>query len=156
MYHKPKREIYIRIYICLVTYQLHWFCSRLSFRSFPSNNTKCQAVLDSVSTWEAVALWEAVLRSDEVQSPVAFVDLAVRSFLRNKRRYWLGSLRKTPHGGYFPYRPRPHKRTIGLKPTTQPKFCRYSMKFFLIYRVIQKSNVRTCYNFLATVIMEKA
>ena len=40
-------------------------------------------------------------------------------FLRNSHKYRLGSLRKTPQGGYSSYRPRSHKRTIGFNPTTQ-------------------------------------
>ena len=40
-----------------------------------------------------------------VQSPVALVNLTFRisrDFLRNSRKYGLGSLKKTPHGGHFP------------------------------------------------------
>ena len=41
-----------------------------------------------------------------------------RGFLRNSRKYGLGSLTKTPHGGHSTYSPRSHKRTIGHKSTT--------------------------------------
>ena len=44
-------------------------------------------------------------------------------FLRNPRKYLLGSVRKTPpHGGHSTYSPRSHKRTIGQKPTTSQPF----------------------------------
>ena len=39
-------------------------------------------------------------------------------FLRNLRKYGLGSLKKTPTEGTPPYRPRSHDRTIGLTPST--------------------------------------
>ena len=72
---------------------------------------------------------DAVLRSKlvdgrcKVQSPIALVDLAVRSFPWFSPK--LAKIRpriplKDTHGGHSPYRPRSHKRTIGLKPTTQP------------------------------------
>ena len=38
-------------------------------------------------------------------------------FLRNWRKYGLGSLRNILHGGYFIYSPRSHKRTVGFKHT---------------------------------------
>ena len=44
-------------------------------------------------------------------------------FLRNSRKYGLGSLRKTPHGGHSTYRPRSLMRQSALTPTTnQPWF----------------------------------
>ena len=46
----------------------------------------------------------------QVQSPVALVELAVRGFPRNSRKYGLGSLRKAPHGGHSLV----DKRTVGL------------------------------------------
>ena len=39
-------------------------------------------------------------------------------FLRNSRKYGLGSLRKTLQGGRSPYRPRSLVRQLALKPTT--------------------------------------
>ena len=41
-----------------------------------------------------------------------------QGLLKNSHKYGLGSLRKTPTERHSPYRPRSHKRTIGLNPTT--------------------------------------
>ena len=71
----------------------------------------------------------AVLRSKleerrcrvQFQSRFLILPFAVFcDFLRNSRKYGLGSIRKTPHGGHATNRPRFHKRTIGHKLTTKP------------------------------------
>ena len=46
-------------------------------------------------------------------------------FFRNWRKYGLGSLRKTSHGGHATYRPRSHNQTVGFQPTTNPFLTKY-------------------------------
>ena len=60
----------------------------------------------------------------QVQTPVALVDLAVRSFpgfLRNSRKYGLGCLRKTPTEGILPVSPDLISRQLALM--LQPTKC---------------------------------
>ena len=54
-----------------------------------------------------------------------------RGFLRNSRKYGLGFLRKTPHGGHSTYSPRSHKRTIGLKLTITITIFYFSLSLLL-------------------------
>ena len=72
----------------------------------------------------------------QVQSPVALVEPfgVFRRFLRNSRKFELGSIRKTHIEGHSPYRPKCHKRTIGLNSTTQP--CPWRALFHYIYHLI--------------------
>ena len=68
----------------------------------------------------------AVDRRCRVQPPVALIDLSRSDFsvifLRNSRKYGLGSLGKTPYGGHSPQSPRTLELSIGLILTTQPNF----------------------------------
>ena len=76
----------------------------------------------------------------QVQSPVVLVDLAVQRFhwfLRNSRKYGLGSLRKTPPmEGHTTYSPRSHKLKIGLK-SIQPTYYDFDVCAFtkFIYKL---------------------
>ena len=60
----------------------------------------------------------------QIKNPVAFIRLSTkpfevfRGFLRSWRKYGLGSLRKSPHGGHFTYRPTSLVRKLALKPIT--------------------------------------
>ena len=51
------------------------------------------------------------------------MDIAARSFLRNSRKYRLGSLRKTPHGSHTPIGPGPTsgRLAFNLQPTIYSK-----------------------------------
>ena len=52
----------------------------------------------------------------------------------SKPLYYGTFLRKTPHGEQSPYRPRSHKRTIGLDPTTNPPL-RYNRIWEIFYHL---------------------
>ena len=84
--------------------------------SFYSSPTGSRAVLPSkASRWVVPG-----------SIPVALVDLAVRGFLcflRNSRKYWLGSLKKTPTAGTPPVNPSPACWQLAIILTTkQPSF----------------------------------
>ena len=75
--------------------------------------------LTSPTSDGAVLLSKLVDGMCHVKTTIALVDLAVRSFLRNSRKYGLGYLKKTPlQQKDTPYRLRSHKRIIGLNPLT--------------------------------------
>ena len=101
---------------CVNAHQL-WY---LQFKKVNCFKNRC---LYSYLIRSCLTISGAVLRSKvvdgrcQVQSPLALVDLTVRSFPWNSQKYGLGSLRETPRGLSY------YKRTVGLNPTTKQLTC---------------------------------
>ena len=84
--------------------------------------------------WSRGSALKLVDERRRVQSLVALVDLAVHSFpcfLRNSRKYGLGTLSKTPHGGHSTHKSRSPMIQSTLKPTTN-QATKQSKKFVKI------------------------